>query len=226
MTRSALFAAVRPFAPAQSFTPADVTVIDMLADKWGLPRLEGDPLTERAMAELIHHEAIVLEAYKDSAKPPVWTWSVGLTAMSGIDPLAFKDKPSTLGQALKAFVNRCRNVYAPDVIKAFGGRQLSEAQFAGALAFHYNTGAIGKTDWVKMWCDGKPKEARAFLTSHYLNGGSLQSRRDAEAALFFDGKWGGDGTALIIPVSKPSYQPAFGKAKRVAIMDDLRGAMP
>ncbi len=223
MTRDALFAAMRPFAPKTIFSLEDVEDIDRLADRWGMPRLEGNPLTARALAELISHEAIVLEAYKDTEG--VWTWGIGLTAASGVDPLAFKDKPATLAQALKVSVDVVRRRYLPPVVNAFGARKLNEHQLAAALSFHYNTGGIERTDWVKLWCAGKPKEARTFLETHYLNGGDLTKRRHQEAALFFDGVWSGDGTVLLVPVSKPGYQPSFGKAKRVTLGADLAGAM-
>ena len=35
-----------------------------------------------------------------------------------------------------------------------------------------------------------------------------------EPVLFFDGVWTGDGTALVIPVKKPSYKPDFANARR------------
>lgn len=38
MTRTALFEAIRPFAPERRFAPAHVTSIDALADAFGLPR--------------------------------------------------------------------------------------------------------------------------------------------------------------------------------------------
>lgn len=223
MTRAAMFAAMRPYAPGKRIPPEDVAAIDAIADRWGMPRIDGSPLTVRVMGELIHHEAIVLEAYKDSEG--IWTWGIGLTAASGVDPLAFKDKPATVDQVLKAFVNVTRRRYVQPVLNAFGGRKLTEEQFAAALSFHYNTGAIERTDWVKLWLAGRATEAKAFLRSHYLNGGDLQGRRNAEAALFFDGVWKGDGTALVIPVAKPSYQPAFAKAKRVPIASALAGAL-
>jgi len=223
MTRTALFDAIRPYAPERRFTPAHVKAIDDLADMLGVDKVGADPLTQRAAAELIGHEAIVLEAYKDSVG--VWTWGIGLTAASGVDPLAFKDKPADLAQALKAFVNVTRRRYVPAVLEAFGGRPLSEAQFAAALSFHYNTGAIKRTEWVTLWLAGRTREARAFLEGHYLNGGTLTDRRNKEAALFFDGRWSSDGMALIVPVAKPSYQPAFSRARRISITNPLAEAM-
>jgi len=227
MNRTELFAAVRPFAPGQKLTPEMVTMIDDLGDRFGLPRVgtvpAGGPVTMKVAMETVSHEAIVLEAYLDSEK--VWTWSVGLTAASGVDPLAYKDKPAPLSACLSAYVDRLRNKYAPEVVKAFTGASLTEAQFAAALSFHWNTGAIGRTDWVTLFLAGKQREARAFLETHYLNGGDLKERRMREAALFFDGKWTQGSTVAVVPVSKPSYQPNFRQAKQVNITADLALAM-
>lgn len=182
-----------------------------------------DQITPRVAGELAGHEDIVLEAYLDSRS--IWTWAIGITKASGIDPLQYKDRPASLGTCLSAYVGLLRRAYAPAVLKAFKGRALTEAQFAAALSFHYNTGAIGVTSWVPLWLAGNVTAARAFLETHYLNGGTLTERREKEAALFFDGHWSGDGTAMVIPVNKPSYQPAFSKGKRVAIAGALATAL-
>lgn len=182
-------------------------------------------LTERAALELIEHEAIVLEAYYDNAKPPVLTWGIGVTSRSGHSVDRYKDKPQTIQRVLEIFVWLLRTNYMPAVLRAFKGRALTEHQFAAALSFHYNTGAIEETSWVKLWLAGKTAEAREFLETHYLNGGDLTKRRKLEAALFFDGKWTTDGRATVLGVRKPSYKPDWGNARTVDIREDLRRAM-
>lgn len=199
-----------------------VRQIDALADSFGIPR-EGGALTARGAAEIVSHEAIVQEAYKDSVG--VWTWSVGITAASGVNVAAYKDNPQSIETCLRAYVNRLNAVYIPGVLKAFGTMALNEAQFAAAVSFHYNTGAIGTTDWVKKWMAGDVRGARTFLETHYLNGGTLTDRRKKEAALFFDGKWDGDGTAVVYPVSKPSYTPKWSGGKRIDVLTPLKGIM-
>lgn len=182
-----------------------------------------DLLTVRAAGEAVAHEAIVCEAYKDSKG--IWTWGVGLTVNSGVDPLQYKDKPATIEHVLEAYVQRLRKVYVPDVLRAFAKIKLTEAQFAAALSFHFNTGAILKSDWVDFVVEGQPRQARAFLETHYLNDGTLKGRRMDEAALFFDGTWHGNGQASVYPVLKPSYQPDFRHPKRVNIVADLTAAL-
>lgn len=225
--RANIFEAIRAARDEKRFDMDEVTAIDTLLDKLGVPRVTpvSGSVTIRVVLETVEHESIVQEAYLDSAKPPVWTWSVGLTAASGVNPLAYKDKPAPLSVCLAAAVERMRNKYGPEVTKAFKGRALTEAQFAAALSWHWNTGAIGRTDWVLLFLDGKVKEARAHLEGHYLNGGDLKERRLKEAALFFDGKWTQTGMVSVVPVAKPSYQPNFRLTKRVNIMSDLSLAL-
>ena len=46
-------------------------------------------------------------------------------------------------------------------------------------------------------------------------------RRRKERDLFFSGTWTSDGRATEYPVSKPSYTPNWGGAKKVDIKDAL-----
>lgn len=183
-----------------------------------------DALTARGALELVGYEAIVLEWYKDSVG--VGTWGVGVTNNSGHNVDRYKDAPSTVEHALEVFVWLLRNRYMPDVVHAFEGHSLSEAQFAAALSFHYNTGRILTTDWVALFKQGKLHAAEDFLRSHYLNSGTLTARRAGEAALFFNGTWmHGDGMVTIYPVLKPSYQPDFRHPKHVNIAADMAAAV-
>lgn len=182
------------------------------------------PLTVRGALEIVSHEAIVQEAYQDSGG--VWTWGIGVTNASGHEVFPrYKDNPQPIQQCLEVYIWLLRKNYIPDVLKAFAGRALTEAQFAAALSFHYNTGAIGKSDWVRLWLNGKAQDARQFLESHYLNGGVLTGRRKAESALFFDGQWSNNGRVSVFPVAKPSYHPDFRHGQRVDITADLAAAM-
>jgi lysozyme len=136
----------------------------------------------------------------------------------------YKDKPATIERVMQIFIWLVRTKYGPEVLAAFRGRALTEAQFAAALSFHYNTGAIGGTAWVPLYLTGKFAEARKFLETHYLNDGDLKQRRMDEAALFFDGKWKHlDGLVNVYPVRKPSYLP--GKPTRVDIRADVARAL-
>lgn len=183
----------------------------------------GAVLTPRVACELVGHEAIVLEWYKDSEG--IGTWGIGVTNRSGHNVDRYKDNPQTVEKVLEIYAWLLRTVYIPDVLAAFDGFNISEAQFAAALSFHYNTGAILKTTWVSLFRGGRGAAARDFLETHYLNGGDLEERRKAEAALFFDGKWTSDGTTTIWPVKKPSYSPDWAHGRKVDIRADVEKAL-
>jgi len=236
----ALAAKAREVAFGGKLLEPDVVLIDKLADSLfsRFPAAAAAPLpdvgtatpnpllTVRAAHELVHHEAIVREMYYDSAKPPVATWAIGITAASGHKVLQYKDNPQSIEMCLRIYIWLLRRVYIPEVMRATAGMHLTEQQFAALVSFHYNTGAILKTDLIKLLRAGNPQAARKFWTSHYLNGGDLQSRRDKEARLFFDGVWDGDGrTATVLGVKKPSYTPDWGSAKKVDIAADLVRAL-
>jgi GH24 family phage-related lysozyme (muramidase) len=181
-------------------------------------------LTARVAQELISHEAIVQEAYLDSVG--VWTWSVGVTNASGhIVYLRYKDKPQTLDKCLAVYVWLLTNKYIPSVVKAFAGHPLTEAQFAAALSFHYNTGAIGKASWVTKWKAGDQARAKAAFML-YNKPASIVGRRTKERDLFFSGKWSNDGKATVYPVKKPSYHPDFAHPKRVDVSAALKKLIP
>lgn len=180
-------------------------------------------LTERGVLELISHEAIVQEAYKDSVG--VWTWAIGVTNASGHDVYPrYKDNPQSLARCIEVSVWLMRTKYLPDVLKAFEGHALTEAQLTAALSFHYNTGAIRRADWVDSWKNGRADKARVEIMN-WKSPPEIVKRRAAERDLFFDGKWSGNGTATVYPVSKPSYSPAWRKAKRVDVTAAVKLAL-
>ena len=181
-------------------------------------------LTAKVAMELIAHEAIVQECYKDSVG--VWTWSVGVTNASGhkIHP-DYLDKPQPIRKCLEAYLDLLQKKYVPDVEAAFAGHPLTEAQFAAALSFHYNTGAIKKADWVKKWKAGDVAGARKDIMN-WKKPPEIIPRREKERDLFFDGKWSSDGKATVWPVKKPGYKPHWGGGKRVDVSADLAALLP
>lgn len=60
-------------------------------------------ITPRIALELIVHEGIVTEAYKDSVG--VWTWSVGVTDASGHTVFPrYKDRPQPLEHCIGVYL--------------------------------------------------------------------------------------------------------------------------
>ncbi|GGD71484.1 lysozyme [Croceicoccus mobilis] len=165
-------------------------------------------ITARIAAELVAHEGIVREAYRDSVG--VWTWSVGLTDASGHKVGRYRDNPQSLTHCLEIFIWALRRNYLPEVLAAFGDHQPAEHELAAALSFHWNTGGILRAQWMKLAMEGSSLRARSAMLN-WARPVSLLPRRRKEQALFFDGKWSHDGNALVYDVAKPSYRPINGR---------------
>lgn len=176
-------------------------------------------LTEKIMLEIIEHEAIVREAYKDSVG--VWTWGVGVTDKSGhsVYPRYF-EKPQTIKRVLEVYEWLLREKYLPPVLQAFNGHILSEHQLGGALSFHWNTGAIGRADWVRSFRKGNSARARQEFMN-WVSPREIIARRKAERDLFFDGRWTSDGLVTLYDVT-PNHTPRWSSARQVDIRPELR----
>ena len=176
-------------------------------------------ITAKVAQEIISHEAIVREAYKDSVG--VWTWSIGITNSSGhkVYP-RYLDNPQPLKRCLEIFEWLLREKYMPDVDAAFQGFTLSEEQVAAALSFHYNTGGIKKATWVTQWKNGETEKAYQSIMN-WKSPPEIIPRREKERELFFHGVWSNNGTAIEYSVRKPSYSPDWASAKTVEISSIL-----
>lgn len=231
--RKNAFVGVAAVCPKNPFNDAgNVLAMHNLLDAFGAPReipaaiINTGPatrLSERMMLEILEHEGIVCEAYKDSVG--VWTWSGGITDKSGHKVGRYKDKPSTLEYALEVFEWLLRTKYLPEVLRAFSGYALSEAQLTAAVSFHWNTGGIGTADWVRLFRVGKLVEAKAAFMN-WSKPVSIIPRRKAERNLFFNGSWVGDGIITVYAeVNKPSYTPKWSSAKQVDVRPLMRAIM-
>ncbi len=169
--------------------------------------------------EVACHEALIREAYKDSVG--VWTWSVGLTSATGHRVERYIGKPQSLQHCLNIYVWALKR-YAAQVEDAFTGHRLTKEQFAAAVSFHWNTGAIKRALWVKMWKSGDVAGARdAFM--YWTKPSEVEDRRRKERDLFFDGKWANDDTVTEYDVNA-SGTPAWSTARRIKIGDELSQA--
>lgn len=227
--RKLVFDAIRK---EQRVLAAHVPIIDKALDEIGFPREAeivvtaprpaptGTPITERIQLEILEHEGIVPEAYKDSVG--VWTWGCGVTNASGHKVGRYKDNPTTILRCLEVYEWLIRTKYLPEVLKAFSGFPLTEAQLGGALSFHWNTGKIGKANWVSLVKAGKVKEARAAIMN-WATPKEIIGRRQLERNLFFDGVWSSDGLINVYTrVRKPAYTPDWSSAKQTDVREMLR----
>lgn len=161
-------------------------------------------LTPRVVANTAREEGLVLEAYRDPKG--IWTWSLGIATTGGHNVLVYKDRPQPIDVALRAAIGLIRTRYMPAVLTAFAGRDLTEAQLAGALSFQWRNGTIGRAEWVKAWRSGDLAAARE-LWMQWTDHGRQINRAKRERALFFDGAWPRDLRVPVWSVAKPSYRP-------------------
>lgn len=171
--------------------------------------------------EVASHEAIIRQAYKDSVG--VWTWSVGLTSMSGHSVERYINNPQPLEHCLKIFVWALER-YARDVNAAFAGTPLTKAQFAAALSFHWNTGSIKTASWVKKFKAGDIAGAkRAFMD--WQKPKEIVPRREKERDLFFNGKWSNDGRMTEYTKLKANSTPDWSSARKINVKKELKAAL-
>lgn len=181
-----------------------------------MPRLDID-----VAMEIASHEAVIRHAYKDAAG--VWTWSVGLTSATGHDVTRYVDRPASLRRCLELYVWALGN-YARQVELAFAGHALSKAQFAAALSFHWNTGAIARARWVELWKQGETRAARrAFMA--WRRPKAVLGRRRKERDLFFDGTWSNDGTMIEFTRLRRDHTPDWSSGRRIAVRQELQAAL-
>ncbi|WP_086733776.1 lysozyme [Erythrobacter colymbi] len=179
-------------------------------------------LSEKTLLEIAEHEGLVLESYLDSVG--VWTWGFGVTDKSGHKVGRYRKNRSTIERAVEVFEWLLRDKYLPEVLRAFKGRTLTEAQLAAALSFHWNTGAIGRADWVKSFLKGQREQAWIeFL--YWSKPREIITRRKAERDLFFDGRWSGDGVVLMYEEVRPNGTIRWSSARQIDIRDEVRAAL-
>ena len=177
-------------------------------------------LTPRILGEILQHEGLAREAYRDSVG--VWTWSVGITDASGHKVARYRDNPQSIERCLEVFLWLLTTRYLPPVLAAFGAFEPEEHQLAAALSFHYNTGAIARAAWLKRFLEGDAEAARAAILD-WRRPVEILPRRRRERDLFFDAKWSGDGKVAVYEVSKPGYRPIG--PKRVGVEKVLAGLL-
>lgn len=183
-----------------------------------LQRIELD--SDVAM-EIAFHEALIRQAYKDSVGR--WTWSIGLTSATGHKVERYIGKPQPLQKCIDVYVWALRR-YAKQVLEAFEGYHLTKPQFAAALSFHWNTGAIKRASWVYAVKRGDMAKARTQFM-WWDNPPEIRTRRKAERDLFFDAKWSNNGTMIEYTRVTSRGTPVWSSAKRIEIIEEIYRAM-
>lgn len=174
-------------------------------------------ITTRIALEVAGHEGLVRQAYRDSTG--VWTWSVGITSKSGHDVERYIDNPQDIQRCLEVWLWVLEK-YADEVREAFNGASLTEAQFAAALSFHWNTGAIKSASWVKHWLYRDVTKAKKSIMD-WRKPVEIIPRREAERDLFFHGVWSNDGTMTEYTRLTKSYTPIWSSNIKIDVSDDI-----
>lgn len=177
-------------------------------------------LTYRVAMEVAAHEALVRQTYKDSVG--VLTWCVGMTNATGHRVERYIGKPAPLQHCMNVYVWALR-AYAKQVDEAFAGIKLTESQYAAALSFHWNTGAIKRATWVQYFRKGDIAKARAAFMN-WTKPSEIARRRGLERDLFFDGKWSNNGTMVEYTRVRANMSPDWSSAKRINVEAELRAA--
>lgn len=170
--------------------------------------------------EVASHEALIRQTYKDSVG--VLTWCVGMTNATGHTVERYIGKPASVQHCMNIYAWALGN-YAAGVYRAFKGHKLTKAQFAAALSFHWNTGAIEKASWVKLWKAGDIDGARKAIMN-WVTPKEITGRREKERDLFFDGKWSNDGRMTEYTRLTGKMTPVWSSARKIDVSAELRAA--
>lgn len=170
-------------------------------------------VSDKGIAELLSHEALVTSPYKDSVG--VWTIGVGHTAGAG------KPNPQTMEKGVEVPVAELIDLFRRDLAKFEDGVnkavtvKLARHEFDALVSFHFNTGAIGRASFVKKLNAGDRLGAAAGMLE-WKKPAEIIKRRTAEMKLFRDGKYSNDGKCTIYPANKFGAVQ-WGSGKRVSV---------
>lgn len=144
----------------------------------------------RGIAAIAGHEAFVPGPYFDSRR--VLTIFVGHTAAAGDPDPATRprgmpdDLDAALAEGMAVFARDLAR-YEAEVTSAIRV-EVTQAEFDAAVSFHFNTGAIGRADWVKALNAGDLAGAAAGIMN-WRKPPEIIDRRKAEQRLFQTGAY-------------------------------------
>lgn len=171
--------------------------------------------SEEGVAFIAAQEGVVTRAYRDAAG--IWTIGVGHTAAAG-RPIPGRGMAISRVEALAIFRSDLPR-YERRVAAALG--PVAQTSFDGSVSFDFNTGAIDRASWVRLFRKGDRAAARAGLLRWTKAGGrqlaGLVRRRKEEAALIFDGIY-------VAPAGASKEEVAAWQAD-LAALDFYRGAI-
>lgn len=156
-------------------------------------------VSDKGLAEILSHEALVTSPYKDSVG--VWTVGCGHTAGAG------KPNPQTMPKGVETPVAELIDLFRADLAKYEAdvneavNVSLAQHEFDALVSFHFNTGAIKRASLVKKLNAGDRLGAAAGMLE-WKKPAEIIKRRTAEMKLFRDGKYSNDGKCTIYPADR------------------------
>lgn len=170
-------------------------------------------LSDRGLAELIAHEAIVLSPYKDSKG--IWTFGIGHTASAGqpVPEVMPKGVEQPLALAIETFRKDVGRFEAR--VRQFVKVPLAQHEFDALVSFDFNTGGIARAELTEDLNLGLRKAA-ANKFMGWLKPPEIRGRREAEQKLFRDGVYSGDGMATVYPADEQG-RVLWSKGRRVDV---------
>lgn len=179
-------------------------------------------VSDKGIAELLSHEAMVTSPYKDSVG--VWTVGVGHTSGAG------KPNPQTMDKGVEVPIADLIGLFRRDLAKFEDGVNkavtvpLAQHEFDALVSFHFNTGAIAKASFVKKLNAGDRSGAAVGMLE-WKKPAEIIKRRTAEMKLFRDGKYSNDGKCSIYPADKFGAVQ-WGSGRRVSVASLVKPAAP
>lgn len=143
MTRKLLFDALRDFAPNKQIPTGDVAYIDVLADRWGIPRDEPHSglKASKAAIDLIHSfESLKLQSYRDPGSSNGLPITNGWGSTSDINGLPIKLGATWTADYANRVFKRDIDQFSANVAKALGSAKTTQNQFDAMVSFAYNVG--------------------------------------------------------------------------------------
>jgi lysozyme len=156
-------------------------------------------VTDKGLAELMSHEALVTAPYLDSEG--VWTIGVGHTAAAGFP------NPATMPKGVQRPVSEMVMLFRQDIAKYEADVRkavkvdLAPHEFDALVSFHFNTGGIGRAKLTESLNRGDRRAAgNQFL--NWVKPEVLRERRMKEMRLFTDGIYSNNGRVTVYPADE------------------------
>lgn len=171
----------------------------------------------KGLVELVGHEGICLNKYKDSVG--VWTTGIGATRTEIPDLASWPlDKRITIQEAFDLLTSSIKKYEF--ALNKYLTNEIPQHQFDALVSWVYNvgTGYAKTATVVKLANQHASNEQLYNAIMMYRKPKEILGRRRKEAALLTGGVYSNGGRALLFPVSSKGY-PMYGKGKSINVWE-------